>query len=482
MESSGVAFGTSGARGTVAAMSNALCRAYTAGFLHYLSEQGELPPSGGEVALAGDLRSSTPRIANAVAAEIIALGHHPIDCGEIPTPALTLYAMQRGIPSIMITGSHIPETMNGIKFNKPSGEILKADEAGIRRQRVVLREECYPPLALPRTRDAERNYLQRYLDFYPSDLLRGRRIGVYQNSSVARILLVEVLSALGATVIPLGYSCDFLSVDTEALRPEQLDAARQWVADYQLDSLVSTDGDGDRPLLSDEQGNWLRGDLVGILCARHLGCRVVATPVSSNSAVERSGWFDQVRRTRIGSPYVIEAMQQALDEGQRYVAGYEANGGFLLADSVVRAGRTLAPLPTRDALLPILALLAETVTAPISRLSASLPARYTYSDRLVEFPVAQSQHYLATLRDGSLAQRQQQFHTLFGQTLGKVVAFDYTDGVRITLDNERILHLRPSGNAPELRCYSEAESAEQAALLNRAGMEKMAGWLTDAAR
>jgi phosphomannomutase len=81
-------------------------------------------------------------------------------------------------------------------------------------------------------------------------------------------------------------------------------------------------------LVSDEQGEWLRGDVAGILVARFLQIDAVVTPVSSNSAVEKCAIFAQVVRTRIGSPYVISAMQ-AIKNAQ-HIAGYEANGGFLL--------------------------------------------------------------------------------------------------------------------------------------------------------
>ena len=61
MVASGVGFGTSGARGLAEAMSDRVCYAYTQGFLQYLASVGELQP-GTRVALAGDLRPSTPRI------------------------------------------------------------------------------------------------------------------------------------------------------------------------------------------------------------------------------------------------------------------------------------------------------------------------------------------------------------------------------------------------------------------------------------
>ena len=66
--------------------------------------------------------------------------------------------------------------------------------------------------------------------------------------------------------------------------------------------------------------------MAGVLCAQFLGAREVATPVSCNSVVEQCGAFRRVIRTRIGSPYVIAAMDQASAEADGVVAGYKVHG------------------------------------------------------------------------------------------------------------------------------------------------------------
>ncbi|MES0372598.1 MAG: phosphomannomutase, partial [Mariprofundaceae bacterium] len=117
MNQSGVKFGTSGARGLASDMTDRVCYAYTLAFMQHLKTTGDLL-DGSNIAIAGDYRSSTPRIMAAVAMAIRDGGCNPVNCGLIPTPAVAFYAMSRGIPSIMVTGSHIPSDRNGIKFNK----------------------------------------------------------------------------------------------------------------------------------------------------------------------------------------------------------------------------------------------------------------------------------------------------------------------------------------------------------------------------
>ena len=224
----------------------------------------------------------------------------------------------------------------------------------------------------------------------------------------------------------------------------------------------------DRPLLADHTGTWLRGDVLGVLCAGMLNAKVVATPVSSNTALERTERFAQCLRTRIGSPYVIAAMQQAMAEGaQGLICGYEANGGFLLQTDAQVAGRTLSALPTRDAVLPIVAALVAAGSGSVAELVTTLPRRVTYSDRIQEFAPARSKALFDSLLKGETqAARFADIDALFAAFAGPVVALDLTDGLRCTFEAGTVAHLRASGNAPELRCYTEAADEPKARELN----------------
>lgn len=473
MAQSGVAFGTSGARGLVSAMTDRVCFAYTCAFLQHLAGIRQFAP-GTHVAVAGDLRPSSPRILAACAAAIDHMGGAVDYCGFVPSPAVAAHGFNRAVPSLMVTGSHIPDDRNGIKFNRTDGEVLKADEQGIRAQSVALPDlfdgagmlrQAAPTAPLV---DVATPYIARYVDAFGREALSGMTLGVYEHSAVGRDILVALVEALGGDAVSLGRSDRFIPVDTEAVRPEDQQLARQWAADLRLDAILSTDGDSDRPLLADETGAWMRGDVLGILCARALGVRAVATPVSCNSAVELSGLFDAVRRTRIGSPFVIEAMNALAGEGHASVCGYEANGGFLLATPVAVEGRTLGALPTRDAVLPILATLidARRQGVALSALLAQLPGRHTFSERLQAYPTAQSQALIAHLEQGGEADILARLTAMFGDLASEADGIDRTDGLRIHFAGGDIIHLRPSGNAPELRCYTESDSAERAAALN----------------
>lgn len=457
-------FGTSGLRGLVSELDGPPAESWTRAFLALLEKRGAIRPGDG-VPVGYDLRASSPAIAARVHGAIRAAGFDALDCGAVPTPALALAAMERGVPAIMVTGSHIPEDRNGLKFYRADGEIDKRDEEGI----VAIHDGPPPPDAprpgaLRSLTDILARYSARYLDFFGGEALKGLRVGVYQHSSVARDLIVDVLRALGAEAVALGRAQSFIPVDTEALRPEDVELLHRFAGEQPLDAIVSTDGDADRPLIADEAGRFVRGDLVGAMTAARLGADAVVTPVTSNSALETCGRFGAVVRTRVGSPYVIEGMAAAVGSGARRVAGFEANGGVLLASPVEEEGRRLAALPTRDAMLPIVCILSEIArrAEPLSRLAAGFGFRATASDRLREVPARASGPFLDRLEHDEAYRRE------LLAALGPVAGVDARDGVRILAADGRTVHFRVSGNAPEVRCYVEAPDAAQA--------EALLGW------
>ena len=438
---SSLKFGTSGLRGLATDLVGVESRRYAAAFLRYLKGRGEVR----QVLVGRDLRASSPEIAASV---ISALDVEIVDCGELPTPALALEAMRRGAPAIMVTGSHIPADRNGLKFYRADGEIDKADEAAIL---AALGDAAELNPRVSREPRALARYLDRHARLLPPGALAGRRIGVWQHSSVARDVFVDAMAMFGAHVVPLGRSDIFVPVDTEAVDTGTAAQLAAWVKAHRLDALISTDGDADRPLLVDEAGALVRGDIIGILTALFLSADTVVTPVTSNSSIEGTGAFRRVIRTKVGSPFVIAGMTQATGA----VVGFEANGGVLLGSDVSINGATIAALPTRDALLPILSVLgaAEAAGRTVSQLVATLPPRIARSDRLEHVPAERTALLLERLAADAAGYFAEQ---------GTIHSVSTIDGLRYEFTSGDVIHYRPSGNAPELRCYTEASTAARA--------------------
>lgn len=353
MKQSGVAFGTSGARGLVSAMTDRVCYVYARSFIKYCEASYKCEKN---IAIAGDLRPSTGRILQALVKAGQDAGWKVTYCGRIPSPAIALYGLDKSLPTIMVTGSHIPADRNGIKFNHPNGEITKADEQGIVSQSVDFDEALFdaagmlknaPELPAVET-EAEENYCKRYPEFFGEKALQGLTIGVYQHSAVGRDIVVRVLESLGACVKPFGRSDVFVPVDTEAIRPEDEELAREFTHKDYVDAVFSTDGDSDR-------------------------LKEFPTEISKAKLAE-------IREQKLGEKLF---------------------GKFAAKPSKFNKG------------------------AP--------------------------------------------FH-------GKMVSLNEVDGYRMEFDSGDIVHLRPSGNAPEFRCYVETEGKERSAELLADCLKVMEGW------
>ena len=529
-----LAFGTSGLRGLVKDITDLEAYINVKAALRYFLSIGDMRASGA-VVIAGDLRPSTERIMRACARAIVDSGYQVENAGKIPTPALISHAISTARPGVMVSGSHIPFDRNGIKLNRSVGEVLKSDEPGITREVERVREEEYGrtlasspfdasgmlkrPPDLPRLdRAAEEAYVHRYVRSFAAGGLSGLRVLVYQHSAVGRDILARVLGELGAEVVTTGRSETFVSIDTENITDEQLDRLEEFAVAAEangrpLDAIVSTDGDSDRPLVTavlpavevqpdGRRVRFLPGDLLGIVVAEYLRADGAAVPISANDAVEQRMGERGVllAKTKIGSPYVVSALDELRRDGARArIVGWEANGGFLTGSAIALSAGILAALPTRDATLPILANLfaAAEQRSGLAALWNRLPARFGRAGLIDNVPVEVSQAILARLVPpgdvieaefdwagrvfdrsrpnamptplAELASKDWQYceatlRRFFTTALGfdDIVRINVLDGVRIYFHNGDVAHIRPSGNAPQLRIYANSNSQARA--------------------
>jgi phosphomannomutase len=528
-----LAFGTSGLRGLVKDITDLEAYINVKAALRYLLSSGDIGANG-IVVIAGDLRPSTDRIMRACARAVVDSGCQVENAGKIPTPALISHAISNGHAGVMVTGSHIPFDRNGIKLNKSVGELLKSDEPAIIREVERVRAQEYGRSAVASAFDAagmlkqapdlppldctaEEAYVRRYLSSFKNRDLSGLRVLVYQHSAVGRDLLPRILRELGAAVVTAGRSDTFIPVDTENITDEQLDrlealAVSAEITDRPLHAIVSTDGDSDRPLVTavlpaaaarsgGRRVRFLPGDLLGIVVTEYLNADAAAVPISANDAVERRLGERKVllKKTKIGSPYVVSALDELRGEGvAQRIVGWEANGGFLTGSDIMLSTGPLAALPTRDATLPILANLFAAAERGISlsTLWDRLPARFGRAGLLDNFPVAASQTILAQLIPpgdvieaefdaesvvdrsrasglraplaASATKGWQHCKATLARFFTPVFGFDdiarinVLDGVRVYFRNGDIAHIRPSGNAPQLRIYAVSDSQARA--------------------
>ena len=513
-------FGTSGRRGKVVDLTQLEVYINALAELEYLqsldtSEGGIV--RGQEFFFARDLRPSSDsfvpefdgrgEIAQAIVAAIRDAGMRAVNLGAIPTPALACYALARRKGSIMVTGSHIPFDRNGYKTYTGKGELLKQQEAPIHEQVRKVRQGLYDQPRdlspfdergffkaghqdLPEEQpDAHAAWIGRFTSFFKGASLEGKRLLVYQHSAVGRDLLVEVLERMNGEVIAAGRSDTFVPIDTENIGQPQL-ATIQALADAAtakhgpLDAIVSTDGDSDRPLVvgvdpATAKAHFFGGDLVGMVVAEYLKADAVVVPISCNDAVDRGNLSSVVEaKTRIGSPFVIAGMEEARCQGKKRVCGWEPNGGFLTGSDMEQNGAVLSALLTRDAILPILGVL---FAASDSRLSLvdlfdRLPKRFSRAALLENFPRALGLRIVAFFSDAAAQKLLARFFTP-EMGFGTIAHVDTTDGIRVLFDNGDVAHVRPSGNADELRIYAVADTQVRADAIAAMGIAEPNGIL-----
>jgi phosphomannomutase len=493
---SSLKFGTSGLRGLVSDMTGEQLRPYLDAFLALLIERKEIGQRS--IVVGMDLRESSPAIARIVGDWTAARGLAVDDLGPVPTPALAYYCSKVGKPGIMITGSHIPSDRNGIKFYFASREISKEEEMRI----VVLREsamagELSVSLQLPSSGkgaalandvadEAAQLFMDRYLSAFPTRFLSGKRILVYQHSSAARDVLTALVEAFGGEAIAVERSNVFVAVDTENLH--RLDDLGRLVQEHRADALVSTDGDGDRPLMLDEQGCLIRGDLLGCIGAAYLKATQLVTPVTSSSIVELSHRFPSIERTKVGSAFVISALltRQAQGAESASVAGknaadetavgFEANGGLILASTVeLEPGlKALEPLLTRDSILPLLLALLASVRkgCSLSGLREDWPARANESGLISPIVPEASAAILQILgNEVALSSSVRRCFEHLRDIDFVPTSTDMLDGLKCISADHEVVHFRPSGNAPEFRVYTESSSPDRADLLKQFALD-----------
>lgn len=343
-------FGTDGIRGVTNTypMTPEISLALGKALTKYLSGK-----TGGHVKIlvGKDTRLSGYVFEQAIASGITSMGADVLLVGPLPTPAIAfLTSNMRATAGVVISASHNPYTDNGIKIFDSTGFKLP-DETEIEIENMVLGgEEIKPP---PLTGKAKRieDAVGRYIVFlkntFPKDLtLDGLRVVVDCANGAAYKVAPIIFQELGAEVITIGTEPNGtnINVDCGSLRPEMLS---EEVVRSRSDIGIALDGDADRVVFCDENGNEVDGDHVLAICSSEmmetgmLSTDTVVATQMSNMALENylSEKGLRLERTRVGDRYVVEAMRKL---GANL--GGEKSGHLLFLDHSTTGDGLLASL------------------------------------------------------------------------------------------------------------------------------------------
>jgi phosphoglucosamine mutase len=355
-------FGTDGVRGKVGdtpiTPEFVMRLGYAAGVV--LVERQRLPAGERPTVLIGkDTRISGYMLEAALEAGFSAAGVDVMLAGPIPTPAVAyLTRALRLQAGVVISASHNPFYDNGIKFFSAGGTKLPdAVEAEIE-SRLDTPMGCVDPSHLGRAKridDAAGRYIEFCKSTFPNEFdLRGMKIAVDCAHGAAYHIAPAVFHELGAEVVKAGVKPDGFNInnDVGATKPEFL---RQTVLTHSADLGIALDGDGDRLIMVDRQGEIYDGDklLYIIAAARKNGGQsggVVGTLMSNLGFEHAIARLDlPFARARVGDRYVLELMHE---KGWRI--GGENSGHIICldyhttGDGIVSALQVLAALRERQ--------------------------------------------------------------------------------------------------------------------------------------
>ncbi|MBL7715756.1 MAG: phosphoglucosamine mutase [Bdellovibrionales bacterium] len=313
-----------------------------------------------KIVVGKDTRLSGYMIENALASGICSMGADCILIGPVPTPGVAFVTQSmRADAGIMISASHNPFHDNGIKIFSANGYKLP-DELEDQIEKLVLGNEMekvrptsdYVGKAF-RIDDVHGRYIVFLKSLFPQDLdLMGVRIALDCANGAAYKIAPLVFEELGAEVIRRGVSPNGLNINDKcgALHPEAIAAA---AVEFRADIGISLDGDGDRCILSDENGEIVDGDQIIGLCALEMNREgtlkkktVVTTPMSNMGlevTLKENGI--QMVRAQVGDRYVVETMRK-----NGYNLGGEQSGHVVFLDQSTTGDGIVAALKVLESM------------------------------------------------------------------------------------------------------------------------------------
>lgn len=439
-------FGTSGIRGDAEKqLTNQFCFDIGRTFVKFLEKNDQK----GNIIVGMDPRPSSQRIKEYFSKGVLYEGRKVFDEGYAPVPAINhLLIIDKDMAGgVMITGSHIRVDFNGIKFFAFNKEISKEHEKEIEKiyekiKGKVSFKNTKTEIEIKKEDIANRKYKKMLFNLANYPYPKWKIVLDLGNGCQSKIMphLFKNLNIETIAINNIPDSDNFIARDTET--EDAVKDLQEKVIEENADLGVAFDGDGDRVVFVDEDGNFIPGDYSGSLIAKYSDTPSVVAPINVSQVIDHIG--KSVIRTKVGSPYVVKAIEE---NGATF--GFEANGGGISKEIMLSrdAGSTT---------IKILNLLKDT-NKTMSNLIGELPKFYIYRTK-VDCPV-----------------------NLYKQILEKVkkeykgIKTEDIDGLKIWKDDKTWILFRPSSNAPEFRVFAEAKTKEGAIKLCEDGIQFVKG-------
>jgi phosphoglucosamine mutase len=400
-------FGTDGVRGVVG-------EDLTVDLVERLGAAATRWSRGGRIFVGRDTRASGIELEEAFARGVVSAGGNAVLAGVLPTPAVALLALDLGT---VITASHNPPEYNGVKFFDRDGQ--KLSDASEEEIEALLDDRTeLPGGEIDRVGVATDSYLEHVVERFGSDL-SGLRIAVDCANGAYSHTAPKAFLELGASVTTIGDQPDGTNINV-GCGATDLSLLQQTVRRGRYDLGVAFDGDGDRMLAVDADGESVDGDQIVAVLALDRDVELVAVTKMANLGFHRLMEERGIRvvTTDVGDRYVLEALRR-----ESGILGGEQSGHVIYLDGHV----------TGDGLAAALLLCGALHGRTLAEAVAVMPR---YPQVRENVPVTSKE-----LSEGLLAEVERQNAALEG--------------------TGRIL-VRPSGTEPLVRVLAEAETVQEA--------------------
>ena len=371
------------------------------------------------VLIGKDTRLSSDMLETAMAAGLCSIGASVVTLGVVPTPAVAyLVEKYKADAGVMISASHNSFEYNGIKIFSGDGYKLP-DDLEEKIEDIILGKEDisheFPTEDGIGTVSHADNAVRDYIDHVKNSVhfsLDGLKIAIDAASGSASATAETLFTELGAQVTMLHHKPDGVNVNRDC-GSTHMESLIDYVKTHQVDAGVAFDGDADRCLMVDEQGNFVDGDFIMAICAMDMKSRgklagnavvgTIMTNLGFQRFCEENGM--KFEATKVGDRYVLEEMR--LDG---YNFGGEQSGHVIFrdfattGDGQLTACQLLSLLRRREAKLSSLATLMQRFPQTMVNIQVSPEGKLAfYTDHKVKEAIDRAAQTLG--RDGRIIVR-----------------------------------------------------------------------------
>ena len=372
-----------------------------------------------KVLIGKDTRLSSDMLKNAMAAGLCSIGASVVTLGVVPTPAVAyLVEKYKADAGVMISASHNSFEYNGIKIFSGDGYKLP-DDLEERIEDIILGKSDisheFPTEAGIGTVTRAENAVRDYIDHVKNTVhfsLNGLKIAIDTANGSASATAEALFTELGAEVVMLNDRPDGINVNQDC-GSTHMEGLIEYVKTHEVDAGVAFDGDADRCLMVDEQGNFVDGDFIMAICAMDMKSRgklagntvvgTIMTNLGFQRFCEENGM--EFEATKVGDRYVLEEM---LLDGYNF--GGEQSGHVIFrdfattGDGQLTACQLLSLMRRREAKLSSLATLMQRFPQTMLNIQVSPEGKLAfYTDHKVKAAIDKASETLG--KDGRVIVR-----------------------------------------------------------------------------